>query len=140
MIRSTELYAAIRRQFVSKADLVKTCRELYLGFDGQRLNPILPYVELTIVSGSRQEYSFGADFDRFALQFNVFTKTQLPTAILQTMDVLAAVFDRATLEIEGGFIVELNRVNVSGPRIVDGVYSATLEYEALVQHEYAVMR
>jgi hypothetical protein len=112
-------------------------RRLYIGFAGDRLKSVIPYVEMHMIIDETED-TFGSDLEGGTYQFSLFTDSRDPDRAYDLRKNVIRVFDNAKVaeptagttfttvafeRLSGGF----------GPRIVDGVFQSRLYFQILIQ-------
>jgi len=114
-------------------------RKLYLGFQGEKVVSVLPYVECHLSSDDTND-TFGSDLETFDFQFSCFTSSRRVEPAFELRKQMIRVFDDAKItdaDASAGTVfvpVQMQRrPGGFGPRVVDGVYQTTLLFRATIQ-------
>ncbi len=122
-------FDAFDARFNTDQTLVRKCRKLYEGVDGQRFK-VLPHVVL-IVRSREVADSFTSDIEDVSLELQAYSKDFRTNGIDGMLTELVRVFDDAGLETSQIAIHALLRQRISGPVLDDGRYKARIEYRAV---------
>lgn len=123
---------AIVQRFNSDKTLKRYARRIHVGVGDDPIKT-LPYVDLSISGPSAELDTFDADLESYEVEFTLFGKDSIPDNLNRAITEMMRVFDDCNL-VSGDFeTVMFQRTGGEGSFLVDGVYRASLAYDAIVQ-------
>lgn len=126
------LYDAIEYRFKADAALVKAARRVYLGFEGEPLRSVFPYVDVSISGPASDNDTFDADIESVEVLFTIFGKNMIPADVYGAMSNLMRVFDDCNLQSSEFTASKFHRTGGDHPTVNDSVYRASLAYEVVL--------
>jgi len=123
---------AILERFNSDKTLKRYARRIHTGLGASPIKGT-PYANLAVSGPSAELDSFDADFEQFDVEFTLFGKDSIPDNLHRALTEMMRVFDDCDL-VSGEFsTVQFMRTGGEQPAVVEGIYQASLTYDAIIQ-------
>lgn len=129
----SDWFDMIERRFRGDRALLRSCRALYEGDDGQDFRSVRTYCEITCSGIDHDNDSFGSDEPRYVLDLSIKSTDRNGLQKCSTiMDHWVRVFDDATMTSGAFDRADMRLLSASGPRrTAEGTYEATMQWELL---------
>ena len=122
------VFPALERRFTANKRLVGLARKLYHGLDGANVKS-REHVDVVGEITHHDFDTFDTDEPLYSLTFTVQSKGSRAGKVAEILRELRRTFDDGTLESGDFTVSSMRETGADGPRLVDGVYTATLTYE-----------
>lgn len=126
------VFSALRARFHTSAELRRVGRELFQGFNNQRLNVVPPYTEVNGRLAARLD-TFGSDIESWDLQFRYHAKDIRSNAAADWIEAMQETFKDANL-LSGFFhCCGMQANDVGAPTSENSKFDATARYTLTLQ-------